>query len=49
MRIATGRNAADTAWVSVLGVQVNFVSLEVNADADDAFDDDHSSLVNLPA
>lgn len=49
MRIATGRDAADTAWLSVVGGQVNFGSLSVNAEADDFQDDDHSSLVNLPA
>ena len=49
MRIATGRDAADTAWLSVVGGQVNFGSLAVNAEADDIQDDDHASLVNLPA
>jgi hypothetical protein len=49
MRIATGRDAADTAWLSVVGGQVNFGSLAVNAEADDIQEDDHSSLVNLPA
>ena len=49
MRIATGRDAADTAWLSVVGGQVNFGSLAVNAEANDMQDDDHRSLANLPA
>lgn len=49
MRIATGRDAADTAWLSVVGGQVNFGSLVVSAEADDFLEDDHVSLVNLSA
>lgn len=49
MRIATGRDAADTAWLSVVGGQVNFGSLTVTAEADDMGEDDHTALVNLQA
>jgi hypothetical protein len=47
MRIATGRDAADTAWLTVMGGQVNFGSLTVAAQADDFQDDNHHDLVNL--
>lgn len=49
MRIATGRDAADTAWLTVIGGQVNFGSLAVIAEADDMVEDDHKALINLPA
>ncbi len=49
MRIATGRDAADTAWLTVIGGQVNFGSLTVSADTDNLLEDDHSSLINLSA
>ena len=49
MRIATGRDAADTAWLTVIGGQVNFGSLAVNAEADDMVEDDHKALINLPS
>ena len=47
MRIATGRDAADTAWLTVMGGQVNFGSLTVAAQADDFQDDNHHDLINL--
>jgi transglutaminase-like putative cysteine protease len=49
MRIATGRDAADIAWLSALGGQVNFVSLAVNATDDHLQPDDHTTLLPLGA
>jgi transglutaminase-like putative cysteine protease len=49
MRIATGRDAADIAWLSVIGGQVNFGSLSVTAECDEEFTDDHIGLVSLGA
>lgn len=49
MRIATGRDAADTAWLTVMGGQVNFGSLTVAAHAENLHEDTHVELVNLSA
>lgn len=49
MRIATGRDAADTAWLTVIGGQVNFGSLTVSAETDEPHEDHHDALVNLSA
>lgn len=49
MRIATGRDAADIAWLTVVGAQVNFGSLVVTAECDEEFEDDHSQLIALGA
>ncbi|WP_281786818.1 transglutaminase family protein [Aurantimicrobium sp. INA4] len=49
MRIATGRDAADTAWLTAIGGQVNFGSLTVNAQTEGLPVDDHLALVNLSA
>ena len=47
MRIATGRDAADIAWLTAIGAAVNFGSLSVTADADEIPTDDHRELVTL--
>lgn len=49
MRIATGRDAADTAWLTSIGGHVNFGSLAVSAETEELQHDDHLSLINLPA
>lgn len=47
MRIATGRDAADIAWLTAIGAPVTFGSLSVTADADEIPTDDHLALVTL--
>lgn len=47
MRIATGRDAADIAWLTSIGDAVNFGSLLVAADSETIPEDDHTSLVTL--
>ena len=47
VRIATGRDAADVAFLTVIGGQVNFVSLLVSATSDEFVLDDHLALVQL--
>ena len=47
MRIATGRDAADIAWLTAIGAPVTFGSLAVTADADEIPTDDHRALVSL--
>jgi len=47
VRIATGRDAADIAFLTVIGGQVNFVSLEVTATSDEFVLDDLTELVQL--
>ena len=47
VRIATGRDAADIAFVTVIGGQVNFTSLVVTATSDEFILDDHTALVQL--
>jgi transglutaminase-like putative cysteine protease len=47
LRIATGRDAADIAFLTVIGGQVNFVSLEVTATSDEFALDNHADLVQL--
>ena len=47
MRIATGRDAADIAWLTVVGDPVNFGSLVVHADSDEVHEDDHRELIEL--
>lgn len=47
VRIATGRDAADVAFLTVIGGQVNFVSLVVNATSDEFMLDDNTELVQL--
>jgi transglutaminase-like putative cysteine protease len=47
VRIATGRDAADIAFLTVIGGQVNFVSLAVTATSDEFMLDDHATLVHL--
>lgn len=49
MRIATGRDAADIAWLTAIGAPVTFGSLAVTADADEIPTDDHRELVTLGA
>lgn len=49
MRIATGRDAADVAWLTVIGGHVNFGSLSVSAECDEEFEDDHAQLISLGA
>jgi transglutaminase-like putative cysteine protease len=49
IRIATGRDAADIAWLTVIGAQVNFGSLSVTAECDEEFEDDHAQLISLGA
>ena len=47
MRIATGRDAADIAWLTAIGAPVTFGSLAVTAEADVIPADDHRELVTL--
>jgi transglutaminase-like putative cysteine protease len=47
VRIATGRDAADIAFLTVIGGQVNFVSLKVTATSDEFALDNHVDLVQL--
>jgi transglutaminase-like putative cysteine protease len=48
VRIATGRDAADTAFISVLGGRVELSSIEIVAITDGALPgDDHNQLVTL--
>ncbi len=47
MRIATGRDAADIAWLTSIGDEVTFGSLAVSATADELPADDHAKLVTL--
>jgi transglutaminase-like putative cysteine protease len=47
VRIATGRDAADTAFLSVYDGQASLESIEVSAVADDLPDDDVRDLVRL--
>ena len=47
VRIATGRDAADIAFLTVIGGQVNFVSLKVTATSDEFALDNHADLVQL--
>lgn len=49
MRIATGRDASDIAWLTAIGAPVTFGSLAVTADADVIPTDDHRALVTLGA
>jgi transglutaminase-like putative cysteine protease len=49
MRIATGRDAADIAWLTVVGGHVTFGSLAVTAECDDELSDDHTALIALGA
>lgn len=49
MRIATGRDAADIAWLTAVGAPVTFGSLTVTAAADEMPTDDHGELVTLGA
>jgi len=47
MRIATGRDAADVAWLTAIGAPVTFGSLAVTAEADEIPADDPRELVTL--
>lgn len=47
VRIATGRDAADTAWVTTTGGAVELVGLTVSATADTLPDDDVTTAVQL--
>lgn len=47
VRIATGRDAADTAWVTTNGGAVELVNLTVSATADTLPDDDVTAAVQL--
>lgn len=47
VRIATGRDAADVAFLTVIGGQVNFTSLVVTATSDEFVLDNHTDLVQL--
>jgi transglutaminase-like putative cysteine protease len=47
VRIATGRDAADIAFLTVIGGQVNFVSLAVSATSDEFALDNPTELVQL--
>lgn len=47
VRIATGRDAADIAFLTVVGGQVNFVSLAVTASSEEFLNDDHTALIQL--
>ena len=47
MRIATGRDAADTAFLSSYGGNVTLESILVTAVADELPDDDVTQLVRL--
>lgn len=50
LRIATGRDAADTAFLTVIGGEATLHATEVFASTDvDLPDDDHASVVRLPA
>jgi len=49
MRIATGRDAADIAWLTVVGGHVTFGSLAVTAECEDEHSDDHTGLMSLGA
>lgn len=49
MRIATGRDAADIAWLTVVGGHVTFGSLSVTSEDDEEFTDDHVELIALGA
>ena len=49
MRIATGRDAADIAWLTAVGAPVTFGSLAVTADAVEIPTDDHRALIELGA
>jgi transglutaminase-like putative cysteine protease len=47
VRIATGRDAADVAFLTVIGGQVNFTSLEVTATSDEFVLDSQADMVQL--
>ncbi|MWB97413.1 transglutaminase-like domain-containing protein [Agromyces seonyuensis] len=47
VRIATGRDAADTAFLNVVSGRADLVSVEVNAIADGLPDDDVTELVSI--
>jgi hypothetical protein len=47
IRIATGRDAADTAFVSILSGHVELVALDVMAVVDDLPGDDMTELVSI--
>jgi len=47
VRIATGRDAADIAFLTVIGGQVNFQSLAVTATSDEFTADDHTQFIQL--
>ena len=47
VRIATGRDAADIAFLTVIGGQVNFISLDVRATSDEFALDNPAELVQL--
>lgn len=47
VRIATGRDAADIAFLTVIGGQVNFQSLVVTATSDEFASDDHTGFLQL--
>ena len=47
LRVPAGRDAADVAFLTVIGGQVNFVSLLVSSTSDEFVLDDHLALVQL--
>lgn len=47
VRIATGRDAADIAFLTVIGGQVNLRSLAVTATSDEFVADDHTGFIQL--
>jgi hypothetical protein len=47
VRIATGRDAADTAFLTVLGGTADLLDMEVTAIADVLPDDDVTQLVSI--
>ncbi|WP_323958714.1 transglutaminase [Arthrobacter sp. JZ12] len=47
LRIATGRDTADTAFLSTVGGSLSLQTLKVTAEADEVHDDDGTSLLQL--